>query len=236
MKRILTVLVLALATAAAVHAAPITPFTAHYDVLRSGSRIGTATMTLAAHGATWQFTTETRATDGVAALLGLDVSETSTFRWHGAAPELVSYDYQLKSGVKSASRHMAADWQKHIVRVADSRHGNSQYATQPALVERHLATLALILALRDGKTDVALPVAVRDRVEAQRYRVADHGAVKVPAGSFANAAHVVRVDAEHPFEAWFVPDRYAVPVQLRQGKKFELQLVDYAANAAPAAH
>ncbi|MDQ2972728.1 MAG: DUF3108 domain-containing protein, partial [Pseudomonadota bacterium] len=61
-------------------AAPLPAFTARYQLLQNGELIGEATMTLAPSGDDeWTFTTQSRGTSGMAALLGANVRETSRF-------------------------------------------------------------------------------------------------------------------------------------------------------------
>src|SRR5690242_15890963 len=56
--------------AAGAFAAPLPAFTAHYQLLKDGSPIGEATMTLSSSGDdTWTFVTDSKGTSGLAAML-----------------------------------------------------------------------------------------------------------------------------------------------------------------------
>ncbi|KGI77227.1 DUF3108 domain-containing protein [Oleiagrimonas soli] len=208
----LTALVLTAGAASA--ASTPKPFTATYQVLRNGSPIGESTLQLRSDGANWVYTSRMRGTSGLASLLGASVDETSHFRWHDGHPEALSYDYRMQAAIKSRQREVHVDWSHDTVRVVDD--GKTfDYAAKPGLVERHSMPLALGYALESGANKVALPVAVKDRVEMQRYAVTGKSAVQVPAGRF-DAVRVDRTDDSKDFSAWYVPSRYPVPVKLAQ--------------------
>ncbi|MEO6969050.1 MAG: DUF3108 domain-containing protein [Rhodanobacteraceae bacterium] len=210
-------------------AAPPPAFTAHYQLLQNGSPIGEAAMTLAPSGnREWTFTTQSRGTAGMAALLGADVRETSRFRWKGALPEGLSYDYSLDAAIKHKERHVRFDWATNSISVDDK--GEQRYPAQPGAIERHTIALAIAAGLDAGQSTFAFPVAVRDRIETQHFAVQGKGTIKVPAGSYA-ATHVVRTDGGG-FDAWFVPDKLPVPVQVsqRDGGDFTLKLESYSAK------
>ncbi len=207
--------ILVAAMAGAACAATPQAFTAHYQVLKKGEAIGEATMQLRRAGSDWLFTTRTRGEHGLAGLLGMTTGESSRFRWHDGHPEVLSYDYRLDAGIKQRHRTVQVDWQKMRVRVrADGR--DYQYPAVPALVERHLVSLTLGQELLSGKSSMALPVAVKDRVETQHFRLDGDDDIKVPAGRM-HAQRVQRNDPGKHFTAWYVTQRYAVPVRMEYG-------------------
>jgi hypothetical protein len=215
---------------AAVAATP-TAFTATYNVSQGGEPMGVATVTLRAAGnGEWTYSKDVKGTGGLAAMLGASMTESSRFRWKADVPEAIGYDYQLQTGIKNKQRHLTVDWAKHEVTVDEGK-GPKTYPASPGMVERNTTALALGLALRDGKQQVTLPVAVRQQVQAQSFKVTGREAIKVPAGSF-NAERVDRTDAERGFSAWYVPARYPLPVKLSQhdGGDLTMELVSYRAN------
>lgn len=216
----------ALLFAAGLLAAPLPAFTAHYQLLQNGTTIGEATMTLASAGnGEWTFTTQSRGTSGMAALLAANVQETSHFRWKGALPEGLSYDYSLDAAIKHKERHVRFDWATNTISVDDK--GEQHYPAQPGAVERHTIVLAVAAGLDAGQHTFAFPVAVRDRIETQHFTVQGKGNIKVPAGSYT-ATHVVRSDSGG-FDAWFVPGKLPVPVQVsqRDGSDLTMKLESY---------
>jgi len=207
------------------------PFTAVYNVSQGGAPMGQATVSLRAAGnGEWIYSKDVKGTGGLAALLGANVTESSRFRWKGDVPEAISYDYQLQAAVKQKQRHLAVDWAKKQVTVDEGK-GPQTYPSNPGMVERNTLALALGLALRDGKQQVALPVAVRQEVQVQNFKVTGEETIKVPAGSFG-AKRIDRTDADRGFSAWYAPDRFPLPLKLSQhdGGDMVMELVSYKAD------
>ncbi|MEO8809905.1 MAG: DUF3108 domain-containing protein [Rhodanobacter sp.] len=212
-------------------AATPSPFTATYKVLRGGSPMGIATITLRDDGnGQWTYRRDVKSTGGLAAMLGASADETSRFRWKDKLPEAISYDYELHTGIKDKQRHLRVDWSKNQVSV-DSGKGTETYPAQPGIVERNTLPLALGVALQAGKQQVSLKVAVRQEVQTQEFKVTGKETVNVPAGSF-NAERVDRTDTERSFSAWYAPERYPLPVKLSQqdGGDLEMELVSFTAG------
>jgi len=206
-------------------------FTAVYNVSQGGAPMGQATVSLRAAGSgEWIYSKDVKGTGGLAALLGANVTESSRFRWKGDVPEAISYDYQLQAAVKQKQRHLVVDWAKKQVTVDEGK-GPQTYPSNPGMVERNTLALALGMALRDGKQQVALPVAVRQEVQVQNFKVTGQETIKVPAGSFG-AKRIDRTDADRGFSAWYAPDRFPLPLKLSQhdGGDMVMELVSYKAD------
>lgn len=203
-------------------AAPLPAFVAHYALLRNGSTIGKATLSLSDTGnGAWTFVTTSKGTAGLAGLLGINSREVSVFQWSGALPQCESYDYTLDTGLKTRRRTVHCDWNQHRVTVHDKI--DYTFATQPGALERHTVPLALAAGLAAGQRTFDLPVAVRDRIEIQHYVAADAADVKVPAGTF-DAIRVARTGGGDAFEAWFAPGKLPVPVKIDKRGKHDLAL------------
>lgn len=206
-------------------------FSAIYNVSQNGQPLGVARVSLHAAGnGEWVYSKDVKGTGGIAAILGASLNESSRFRWKGDVPEAVSYDYALQSGIKNKTRRMTVDWSKQQVSVDDGN-GPNVYAASAGMVDRNTLSLALGLALRDGKQQAALPVAVKRQVETQNFKVTGEETITVPAGRF-KAERVDRSDAERNFSAWYAPKSYPVPVKLTQkdGGNIEMELVSYSAK------
>lgn len=203
-----------LAASATTAAAP-TPFSAQYRVLRDGDAIGTATLSLARDGAGYVFSNVTKGNAGLAALLGLDVSESSRFDWRSGAPLDLDYRYRMRSAFKTITRGARFDWSAGRITV-DNGKSQAQYAAAPGTVDRNLAVLLLAQRVAAGaRGAVVVPVAMNDHISQQHYAIAAAPVtVRVPAGRY-QAYAVQRSDADNGLRAWYAPPLLA-PVRMEQ--------------------
>ncbi|HOV57810.1 MAG TPA: DUF3108 domain-containing protein [Rhodanobacteraceae bacterium] len=200
--------------AATACAAPA-PFDLHYVVSRDGKAIGTSQVRLApAPGGDWSLVTETRGTNGMARLLGLEVREQSRLRWREGRPEGLSYDYRQDAAIKHKQRHAEFDWGAGEVQVSEGSR-EYRYAVDAGTVDRHAVALALGEALAAGRREAQLAVAVKDHVEQQQYRVAGEEELRLPAGNY-RTLKVERTDAPGKIVSWYAPQVAPMPVRLEQ--------------------
>jgi hypothetical protein len=200
--------------------APIQPFQASYEVLRNGKELGQATLTLReGDNGTWEFSSQTKGTKGMASLLGVDVVEKSTFRWHEGQPEGLRYMYSQEAAIKSRQRSTEFDWQAHE---AQSRDGNNVWTAplQASAMDRNLVTIALMAELKSGGRDLAFKVVDKDKVAEQRYTQSAHETLSLPAGKIdAVRVERQRTDNSRTTTSWFAPQRNWLPVQIEQIEK-----------------
>lgn len=220
--RVAAFVVLAMSAAAgAAETAPLKPFSAQYEVLRNGKELGQATLALRDDGnGTWEFSSETRGTKGMASMLGVDVTEKSTFRWNGGQPESLSYRYAQHAAIKSKERGIDFDWKARQARVHD---GNAETtaALHGTAMDRNVVTIALMAALKGGAQDATVPVVDKDRVAEQHYRVAGNEGMSLRSGP-VDAVKVARVRDDNPRKQttiWFAPRLSWLPVQIEQVDK-----------------
>lgn len=186
--------ILLLASVASAHAdgAAPAPFERRYDVLRNGKPLGEATLVLRRlEGPTWEFSTETRGTRGLASIAGAAISERSEFTWQDGRPELLRYRYRQDVAFRTRERSLARIDGDRI----DSRDGERRHdlAFAPGTLDRHLVVLAICADLARGtRGELRYRVADRDDVDWHRYRVAAEEQVEGPAGPVA-ALRVERV-------------------------------------------
>jgi hypothetical protein len=194
--------------------AALQPETANYTVLRDGKAIGTATYSLAANAdGTWTLHSETRGTSGMAKLLGLDVREDSVFSLRDGKLQGLRYDYQQDAAIKHKQRRIEFDAGAGQIRVRDNGK-DFQYALVDGAIDRSAVAVALGLALADGATSATLPVAVKDRVEMQRYAAQGKTSISVPAGKF-DATEIDRTDAPGKvMKSWYAQG--LLPVRVEQ--------------------
>ncbi len=210
-------------------AVTLQPFQVEYQLSRNGDVLGQATLSLSRdQQGNYTYRNRSRGNNGLAALLRLKIDETSRFQWTGAKAHDLGYQYRLRSLFKNKQRQIRFDWNKHLVQVNES--GQTQkFPTRPGVVDRNLSVLLLGYAVATGQRgDLTIPVAMRDRVSMQRYRISPSPQrISTPAGNF-DAYEVQRSNADNGIRAWFAPPLLA-PVRMIQhsGKNdtIELQLL-----------
>jgi hypothetical protein len=214
---------LCICAAGAAHAdtAPLGPFNADYQVLRNGKELGHATLSLRAlENDTWEFSSQTRGTAGMASLLGLDIVEKSTFRWNAGKPQGLHYSYAQKAAIKSRDTTIEFDWPAKSAVVRDNGKSIAIALDQPAM-DRHLVTLALMADLKAGATALDYQVADKDKVADQHYVQGSHETLALAAGNI-DAIKVERdrgSESKRNTTSWFAPQRGYLPVQIEQVEK-----------------
>ncbi len=208
------------AIACAADTAPLQPFHADYQVLRNGKELGHATLTLRAlNDGTWEFSNQTHGTAGMAALVGLDVVEKSTFRWNAGKPQGLRYSYAQKAAIKSRNTAIDFDWSAKTATTHDNGKTRSLALDTPAM-DRNLVTPALMADLKSGAGDFNYRIVEKDKVSDQHYVRSDHETLALPAGSIeAVKVERDRGDSKRRTTSWFAPQRGFLPVQIEQIEK-----------------
>ena len=232
MRRILAPLVLLAAILPAVASATAPkPYTARYEVLRNGERLGEATIRFAAlPNGRYDFTSSTRGSNGLAAVLGVSIDERSILRWQDGRPETVAYSHSQKVGWKDKQSSLKVD---AAARSVTSTFKGTQMALpyEAGVLDRHAVSIALMQDLaagREGELDYA--VAERNAVRQQRFRTAGNERVQTPMG----AVDAVRVDRVRDSgdgrstQFWLSARHNFVPVRMLQkepdGESIEMRI------------
>ena len=233
MRRTLALVSLAIAALLplAATAAP-RPYTARYEVLRNGERLGEATIRFAAlANGRYDFTTKTRGSGGLAAVLGVTIDERSILRWNDGRPETVAYSLAQKIGWKDKQRSLKVDAASGRVTSNDKGQDIAlQY--QPGLLDRHAVSIALMQDLAAGeKGDLTYTVAERRAIGTQVYRQSGSDRVDTPMG----AQEAIRVDRVRDSgdgrttQFWMSQAHGYVPVRMLQkepdGESIEMRIV-----------
>lgn len=202
---------------AAAQAPPVAGFTATYDVARNGEALGRATLQLGANAdGSWTFAIHTQGTHGLARVIGLEVTEKSTFRWHDGRPQAIAYAYSMRSALRK--RHHELDFQQDPphVQVRDGK-DTRDYPGSTGMIDRALVSIALIadMAGSDGAPNTALAyqVAGRNGMQTQHFRVVGTPTLELPAGTFAT----IQVQREHgrrSSSTWLSAAAGGIPVQM----------------------
>lgn len=184
--------VLAFAPARAADAPPVAPFELRYEVLRNGSVLGEATLSLAAQpDGTWRFSSDTRGTRGLASLAGAEIHEHSEFAWHDGLPELRRYRFRQDVAFRTRERTLDRVGGTRI----ESTDGRKSWTLdfEPGVIDRHAVALALAAAVSAGTDgEIQLRVADKGAIETHRYRVDGREVVDTPAGRL-DAVRIERV-------------------------------------------
>ena len=221
---------------AAAQPAPIelVPYQARYQVLRNGNTLGQAVVTLARDGVAWRLKSETRGTEGLAALARVELIEDSHFRLHDGKPETLDYSFRQKAAWKNRERTVTVDAAAGTI-VSTNKDQQHRFAYRSGVIDRHLVTIALALDLaRSGNTGSSAErvyrVVDRDEFEDQRYRAGRKETLSSPVGDL-RTLRVTRM-RENPgrvTDSWLAIDRGFVPVKVLQrepgGESFELRLL-----------
>ena len=232
MRRILAPLVLLAAILPAVASATAPkPYTARYEVLRNGERLGEATIRFAAQpNGRYDFSSSTRGSNGLAAVLGVSIDERSILRWQDGRPETVAYSHSQKVGWKDKQSSLKVD---AAARSVTSTFKGTQMALpyEAGVLDRHAVSIALMQDLaagREGELDYA--VAERNAVRQQRFRTAGNERVQTPMG----AVDAVRVDRVRDSgdgrstQFWLSARHNFVPVRMLQkepdGESIEMRI------------
>ena len=231
MKSLWTAILLSLLAVPVMAASPA-PFSARYEVIRNGDRLGEATISFTALGdGRYQLLTNTIGTEGLAALTGARVEERSILSWHGDQPETLSYDYVQKLGWKTKERHLRVDAGSHRI---DSQDKDQDYAPpyRAGVLDRNAITVALMQDIASGKTgDLLYFVPDRDQLVTQHYRSSAKEHLQTALGPEA-AIRIERIrdsDNGRQTSLWLGPNQHYAPLRILQsepnGETMEMRII-----------
>jgi hypothetical protein len=215
----LTCLLLAACLGAAVHAAPLPDFSAGYELRFGSLRIGTSTVSLE-NGAGGSYVYESRSTPIklVSWLYKENLHETSKGTLAGTGVRPDSYQY-LRSGGKERKEKLEFDWQAMTV----SNHVEDDHWEMdiPAgTLDKLASQLAMMLALRDGETDIAFNIADDGKLREYRFRVVGQETLTLPAGTFETVKITkLRDNKKRETFIWYAPALNYLPVRIWQREK-----------------
>ena len=193
-------------------------FTANYVVFRNGNDLGVATIKLADIGSgRWELTTHTVGT-GIAAIAGVEINERSLVRWNDGKPETVDYSFSQKAGWKDKQRRITVNAKNHTI-VSEDKEKTYSLKYQSGVLDRHAITIAIMQDLFQGKRgDFMYPVADRDELSTQLYRIIGNEKMDTTLGSF-NSVKVQRIRENANGKAttlWLASDKQFIPLRIEQ--------------------
>ena len=227
-----TTLLCALALSAPAAAAPPPkPFSADYEVLQDGKKLGTGRIELRALGnGRWELMTRSEATQGLFAAAGVQREERSQLRWSGDLPETVEYRMQQKAAWSRREQRLVVD--------AAAKRARSTYKDQttdlpyrPGLLDKHGVTAAIMSDLAAGRRgDFHYTVAERRVVEPQQFRTAANVRLRTAIGTM-RAVRVERVREAgegRTTRIWFAREHGWLPLRITQheadGETLEMRI------------
>ena len=156
-------------------AAPLPDFSASYELRLGSLRIGSSTISLE-NGTDGSYVYESRSTPTklVSWLFKDKLYESSsgTLARHGVRPD--RYFYSRSGGSRERKEELNFDWQAMRVsnHVEDSR---GEMDIPAGTLDKLASQLAMMLALRDGETDVTFNIADDGKLKEYRFRVVGRG-------------------------------------------------------------
>jgi hypothetical protein len=195
------------------------PYHAEYAVSRNGSAQATATVNYGpeANGR-WQLSSHTRGSQGMAALVGVDINEKSILRWNGDQPETVDYRFSQKAAWSSKQRSVKVDaGAGHITSIDKDKTYSLAY--QPGVLDQNAINVALINDLAAGKRgDLVYSVVNKRAVSSQRYHVVGEVTLPTALGSQrAIKVERIRDNADgRSTTLWFGVDKGFIPLRMQQ--------------------
>lgn len=220
-----------LAPALALAAPPPPPYTANYEVLRNGDRLGKATVVFKAlTNGRYELSSSTVGSEGLAAIAGVAIDERSILRWTGGQPETVVYTYRQQLAWKTRERSIQVDAGNRRIESKDKdRLFSPPY--QPGVLDRNAITVALMADVAvGGAGDLAYLVPSKAELETQVYRVAPPERLNTALG----AQSVVRVERVRETAngrtttLWLGQDKNYVPLRIQQkepdGETIEMRI------------
>lgn len=193
-------------------------FTANYVVFRNGKNLGTATIKFADIGnGRWELTTKTVGT-GIAAIAGVEINERSLIRWNDGRPETLDYSFSQKAGWKDKQRSITVNAQSKTI-VSQDKDNTYSLKYQPGVLDRHAITVAIMQDLSQGKRgDLVYPVADRDELNTQLYRLIGNEKMDTTLGSLSSVkVQRIRENANGKTTTlWLALDKQFVPLRIEQ--------------------
>jgi len=194
-------------------------FTAVYDAHISGIRMGEASFSLRRLD-NGDYVYQRKSTSvGFASLFGKRVSSaTSRWRFTDNGIQVLEFQSMREDGDADANLHLIFDWktaQVKNVSTADPWQSKMPEGTLDSLVMQ----LALLLELRDGKTEFQYPVAHQGRIKQYRFKQTGKERIELPMGEF-NSLIVERLGEDRDkTRIWSVPELNYFPVRFLKQKK-----------------
>jgi hypothetical protein len=205
--------------AACLGAAPLPDFSASYELRLGNLRIGTSHLSLEnGTGGSYVYESSSTPIKLVSWLFKQQLHETSKGTLAGTGVRPDTYQY-LRSGGKERREALQFDWQAMTVsnQVEDS---GWKMDIPAGTLDKLASQLAMMLALRDGKTDMAFNIADDGKLREYRFRVVGEETLELPAGTFDTVKITkLRDNKKRETFLWCAPELNYLPVRVWQREK-----------------
>jgi hypothetical protein len=208
-----------LSPAAATDSQPYPEFTAVYDARINGIPVAEASFSLHKLDNGDYVYQRTLTSVGVASLFGKKVS-TATSRWRFSNNwiQVLEYQSSSKDGDADDNLHLIFNWETAEVKNVST--ADPWQTKMPAgTLDKLVMQLALLIELRDGRTEFQYPVAHEGRIKQYRFKQTRKEKIELPMGEY-NTLVVERMDDDRDrTRIWSVPEMNYFPVRFLEQKK-----------------
>lgn len=218
------------------HAAPLPDFEAGYELKRGSLRIGSSSIALTTD-ADGRYTYESSSTPTALVAWFLKDRLHETSRGSLSASGVVQpdeYHYQRSGGRKERREKLRFDWNHMTVEnQLDDDHWKMDIPA--GTLDKLVSQLAMMLALRQGETDVAFNIADDGKLKEYRFRQVGHETLELPAGTFDTIKITkLRENRKRETYIWCAPALNYLPVRIWQrekdGSEYQSDLESFSAS------
>lgn len=213
-------LLLATLPAPALQAATLPEFEAAYELKRGSLHIGTSTIALSREsGERYRYESRSTPTRLVSWFIKDKLHEISQGTISESSVRPDEYHYRRSGGRKQRTADLSFDWDSMMV---DSLDDGSQrtMAIPTGALDKLASQLAMMLALRQGETDVIFTIADDGKLKEYRFQVVGTETLELPAGTFETVKITkLRKNKKRETYIWCAPALNYLPVRIWQREK-----------------
>jgi len=221
---IMVLLSVLFATSGQADTAPPPAFVASYDAKANGLGIGTVQVSLTRVDANEYLYKQKSVTRGIAALFGSDdVTESSRWRFHDNAIQVIEYQSRRKKGDDDDNAHLVFDWEK--LRVKNIGAGEHWEIAMPeGTIDRLVMQLAMLFDLRNGDTVFKYRIPRQGRIKHYDFELVGEESVKLDSGTYRTLKAERTNDDRDRSWVWSAPDLDYFPVRFLKHKKSGIKI------------
>jgi hypothetical protein len=204
--------------------APYRSFIASYDAHANGLSIGTVQVSLTRVSTNEYLYEQKSLTRGIAALFGSDnATESSRWRFHGNAIQVIEYQSRRKKGDDDDNAHLVFDWEK--LRVKNIGAGEHWEIAMPeGTIDRLVMQLAMLFDLRKGDTVFKYRIPRQGRIKHYDFELVGEESVELDFGTYRTLKAERTNDDRDRSWVWSAPDLDYFPVRFLKHKKSGIKL------------